>query len=185
MSLVLSLPCCLDPPTALRLTTNMLLILLSAGLFPSAHPLLALNRLHQSLLISTLTDGEGITQEKLDEAVRVAARSSVGLDGVLVAGHPVRGIARSELGKLLAVDEPSPSPVAETDFPPSGPPRLKLAYETMIKALEELLVGFGAENGGGDVGQDVREGIVRLEKELGVWKEGIKNVIQHTAKVGK
>jgi hypothetical protein len=59
------------------------------------------------------------------------------------------------------------------------------AYETMIEALEELRIGFGAENAGGNVGQDVRVGIIRLEKELGVWKEGVKNVIQDTAKVGK
>jgi hypothetical protein len=140
-----------------------------------------MNRLHQSLLISALTEGEGITQEKLNEAIRTAARSYAGLECILVQGHPVRGIAQTELGKLLAVDEPSAhSSTSKPIFPPSGPPRLQLAYQTLVKARDQLLIGFGTVNGGGDVGQEVREEIVRLERELGVWREGVRNVIQDT-----
>jgi hypothetical protein len=175
---------CADHATALRLTTNIIPILTSAGLTPSSHPLLAMNRLHQSLLISALTESEGMTQEKLNEAIRTAARSYAGLECISVRGHPVRGIAQAELGKLLAVDEPSPPSLTIAAsmpvFPPSGPPRLQLAYQTLVKARDELLIGFGTANGGGDVGQEVREEIVRLERELGVWRDGVKNVIEDT-----
>lgn len=57
-------------------------------------------------------------QEALDEAIRAATRASNGINQILAEGHPVRGIALAELGKLLAVDEPSPTDVT---VPPSGP----------------------------------------------------------------
>jgi SET and MYND domain-containing protein len=63
-------------------------------------------------------------------------------------------------------------------YPPSGHPRLKLAYETLVRARHELTVGFGARNEGGEVGRAVRESIVALEKELGVWRQGVRNVLQ-------
>jgi len=85
----------------------------------------------------------------------------------------------------LAVDEPAPKEnthtvAAPATFPPSGPPRLKLAYETLLRARHELLIGFGKTNDGGQVGQDIREAIVSLEKEIGVWSQGVRNVIQNT-----
>ncbi|KIK64823.1 hypothetical protein GYMLUDRAFT_258799 [Collybiopsis luxurians FD-317 M1] len=118
----------------------------------------------------------------LDATIRVAARNVTGLEKVLREGHPVLGIAVAELGKFLAVDEPSPcssgtvpsesagsslegqapasaqdqdqSPVEAQDrvrgrevYPPSGFLRLKLAYETLLRAREILLVGFGEANG--------------------------------------
>lgn len=93
----------------------------------------------------------------------------------------MRGIALAELGKLLAVDEPSPlSPPQTTSFPPSGPARLRIAYETLLRARNELLVGFGLENEGGEVGREVRANIVALEKELGVWATGIQNALEDT-----
>ncbi|KAF5383006.1 hypothetical protein D9615_004885 [Tricholomella constricta] len=169
-----------DPKKSLQLTTNLIPILTSSGLTPSSHPLLALARLHQSLLIASLPSPP--TQDSLDDAIRAATRSSTGLSSVLQYGHPVRGIALAELGKLLAVDEPAPresSTPAEAAllYPPSGPPRLKLAYDTLLRARNELLVGFGTRNEGGQVGKDVREGIVALEKEIGVWRQGVKNVM--------
>jgi hypothetical protein len=164
-----------------KLTTNIIPILTSAGLTLSSHPLLAMNQLHKSLLITSLADN--ITQDLLDDSVRTAAKSTTGLSTLLPNGHPIRGVALAELGKLLAVDEPAPpAPSLKTTFPPSGPPRLKLAYETLVKAREELMVGFGNANGGGQVGGDVRETIVGLEKELGVWKQGVRNVIDDTPK---
>lgn len=86
---------------------------------------------------------------------------------------------------MLAVDEPQPreasSPAeAALIYPPSGPKRLKLACDTLIQARSELMIGFGTRNEGGAVGKEVRETVVALEKELGVWKEGLRNVLQDT-----
>lgn len=167
-----------DPVKAIQLTTNLVPILTSAGFTPSSHPLLALTRLHQSLLISSLPSN--LTQDVLDETIRTATKVTEGLSHILCEGHPVRGIALAELGKILAMDEPTPrtgKPAAPT-FPPSGPPRLKLAYDTLLRARGELLIGFGKENEGGQVGQEIRQAIVSLEKEIGVWSQGIRNVIQ-------
>jgi SET and MYND domain-containing protein len=92
----------------------------------------------------------------------------------------VRSIALVELGKMLAVDEPHPrtGEAQAATYPPSGAPRLKLAYETLVRARNELLVGFGTQNEGGEVGRAVRGSIVALEKELGVWRQGVRNVLQ-------
>lgn len=170
-----------DPAKARQLTTNLIPILTSTGLTPSAHPLLALTRLHQSLLISSLP--LPLTQESLDEAVRAATQSTTGLSAVLQKGHPVRSVAITELGKLLAVDEPEPrqstsAVEAALIYPPTGPARLNLAFETLVRARDELLIGFGTVNGGGQVGKEVREIIVSLEKELGAWKQGVRNVLE-------
>ncbi|OBZ77393.1 N-lysine methyltransferase SMYD2 [Grifola frondosa] len=173
-----------DPKKAKHITTNMLPILTSAGLTPSCHPLLALTRLHLELLIASLSSA--LTQDCLDETIRTAGMYSAGLTLLLPKGHPVRGIALGELGKLLAVDEPSPATDPSKDstkFPPSGPPRLKLAYEYLVRAYDELIIGFGRQNGGGQVGSQIREAIVRLEKELGVWTHGIQNVLEDTRAV--
>ena len=164
------------------MTGNMIPILTSLGFTPSSHPLLAFNRLHQSLLIASLA--QDMTQDILDETIRTATNSLAGLSNVLRKGHPVRGVALAELGKMLAVDEPSPStlpsPVTNASFPPSGPPRLKLAFETCINARNELLIGFGLENEGGQVGREVRECIASLEKELGTWSQAVRNAIENT-----
>ncbi|KAH0834774.1 hypothetical protein J3R83DRAFT_10373 [Lanmaoa asiatica] len=168
-----------DGDKATQLTTHMIPILVSAGLPPSSHPLLALLKLRQSLLLASFSGR--ISQNLLDESIRTAAKHVAGLSAVLDEGHPVRGIALAELGKLLAVDEPSPSsPPQATSFPPSGPTRLKIAYETLLRARNELLVGFGRENEGGEVSLEVRESIVALEKELGVWTTGVRNVLEDT-----
>ena len=45
-----------DPAKARQLTSNVLPILTSAGVAPPAHPLLAMTRLHQELLVETLQD---------------------------------------------------------------------------------------------------------------------------------
>ena len=170
-----------DPIKSGQLTATLVPIIISSGLTPSSHPLLALSRLHQSLLLSSLPSPP--TQEALDETIRAASRSFMGLTPLLPCGHPVRGIALAELGKLLAVDEPTPQNHAAGAgtallYPPSGPPRLKLAYETLVRARDELLIGFGRKNGGGQVGQSVRDDIVSLEREIGVWKQGVRNVLK-------
>jgi hypothetical protein len=171
-----------DPVEAKRLTSHMVPILTAAGLTPSSHPLLAMIRLHQALLISSFS--EGVTHDELDEIIRTAAKSVAGLSNVLCFGHPVRGVALAELSKILAVDEPPPpsdaSNAHQALFPPSGPARVKLAHETMVMARNELLVGFGITNNGGQVGSEVREVLVSLETELGIWNQGVRNVVKHT-----
>ncbi|KAG0692903.1 hypothetical protein DFH29DRAFT_816975 [Suillus ampliporus] len=163
---------------ALQLTTNIIPLLVSAGLTPSCHPLLALIGLHKSLLLFSFS--ADMSQELLDEAIRTAAKHYMGLSALLRDGHPVRAVALAELGKLLAVDEPRPatSPPANIAFPPSGPPRLKAAYETLVRARHELMIGFGRDNDGGELGRNIREMLVSLEKELGVWTQGIHNTLQ-------
>ncbi|KAF5349135.1 hypothetical protein D9756_009440 [Leucocoprinus leucothites] len=221
-----------DTPKATQLTTNLIPILMSAGLLPSSHPLLALSRLHTTLLIANYRSPfESTTielnspqiqeqhqvspdakvsseeaQEHLDEAIRSATRTCNALNQILPYGHPIRGLAVAELGKLLSVDEPSPKHLAEDDtlspssphllsptsqqfakappYPPSGPQRLKLAYDTLVRARGELMIGFGAgKNEGGKVGMEVRKSLVDIEKELGVWKEGIRNAAADLPKV--
>ncbi|KAI0042812.1 SET domain-containing protein, partial [Auriscalpium vulgare] len=172
-----------DLPKALQLTTNVVPILTSHKLLSSAHPLLALTRLHQSLLLASFPPA--ITQDALDAIVRATSASVAGLSAVLSAGHPIRALALAELGKLLAVDEPAPkntSPDTQGGgaFPPSGPARLRLAYDTLVQARAELRVGFGEQNEGGEVGLEIREMAVRVEKELAVWKQGVRNIIEDT-----
>lgn len=165
-----------DPSKSIQLTANLVPILVSAGLTPATHPLLGLNRLHQSLLLASFPDP--VTQAHLDETIRTATMNVNGLSSILAPGHPITGIAVTELGRLLAVDEPEPAEQTQQTYPPSGPPRLKLAYETLVRARQTLMIGFGVTNEGGAVGKEVREQLVSLEKEMGVWKEGVKNVIQ-------
>lgn len=164
----------IDADKAKQLTSRMIPIL-SARLPASAHPLLALLKLEQTLSVAAFADG--ISQTALDACIMTAGRHLAGLADILEEGHPVRGIALVELGKLLAVDEPAPSRTPSS-FPPSGPARLKMAYDTLVKARGELLIGFGRENEGGEVGRAVRENIVALERELGVWTTGVRNVLE-------
>ncbi|KAL0958187.1 hypothetical protein HGRIS_000350 [Hohenbuehelia grisea] len=165
-----------DPPKARRLTTKLIEILHSAGIQPSSHPLLALSRLQHTLLISSLSGN--LTQEALDETIRAINCSVIGCAAVLHEGHPVRAIALTELAKALIVDEPEPRQGPSITYPPSGPARLKLAYDTLLRARHELLIAFGRENEGGKVGRDVRDTLVAVERELGVWKQGIRNTIE-------
>lgn len=174
----------IETAKALQLTTNIIPILTSSKLTPSSHPLLALTRLHQTLLLATLPST--MTQEALDNLILATSSTVAGLSTILTPGHPIRALAIAELGKLLAVDEPSPTPDANNrKFPPSGPARLKAAHDTLVRARSELKVGFGASNDGGEVGKEVREMVVRLEKELQVWRQGVKNVMEDTPDLKK
>ncbi|KAI0263133.1 hypothetical protein BC834DRAFT_828026 [Gloeopeniophorella convolvens] len=175
-----------DLSKAQRLTTNILPILTSAKALPSSHPLLALTRLHQSLLLAAFPPN--LTQDALDGLIRASSASTTGLSAVLPPGHPVRALAFAELGKLLAVDEPAPrpeSPSTPATFPPSGAARLRLAGETLVRARDELMIGFGEHNDGGEVGREVREMAVRVERELAAWGQGIRNAIEDTPKLKK
>ncbi|KAK2465023.1 hypothetical protein APHAL10511_003099 [Amanita phalloides] len=219
-----------DPERAMRLTSNLIGILTSAGLAPGAHPLLALSRLHSALLVENLPDPNianvalatasseqdcllmnlGMStqaaiatpqqaeeskanhltseekkraeeaQQKLDDAIRAALRTSTGVASVLVPGHPLRGLALAELGKLLCVDEPVPLYLGTNKqrgvYPPSGPGRLRLGKECLIHSRSELMVGFGGANEGGELGRQVREWLVGVEKELEAWTVGLQSV---------
>ncbi|KAF8268346.1 SET domain-containing protein [Lactarius quietus] len=166
-----------DLAKAQQLTTNIIPILTSAKALSSSHPLLALTRLHQSLLLAAFPPK--LTQDALDGLIRASSASVTGLCNVLPPGHPARALALAELGKLLAVDEPAPRTATAT-FPPSGPARLRLACDTLIRARDELAISFGEHNGGGEIGREVREMVVRVERELAAWGQGIRNVIEDT-----
>jgi hypothetical protein len=159
----------------------MIPVLTSANVLPSSHPLLALSRLHQSLLLAAFPPN--LTQDALDGLIRASSASVTGLTVAFPPGHPTRALALAELGKLLAVDEPAPRPArAGSTFPPSGPARLRLACETLIRARDELLISFGERNDGGEVGREIREMVVRVERELGAWNQGVRNVIEDMPK---
>jgi len=175
-----------DLPKALQLTTNIIPILNSAKVLSSSHPLLALSRLHHSLLLAAFPPN--LTQDALDGLIRASSASVTGLSVVLPPGHPARALALAELGKLLAVDEPAPRTAAGgsiSTFPPSGPARLRLACDTLIHARDELAMSFGERSGGGEVGHEVREMVVRVERELAAWGQGIRNVIEDTPSLKK
>lgn len=165
--------------------------LFSASALPTtSHPYLALSRLHLSLLIASL----GSNPENLDEAIRTSARCVGAMMELLVEGHPARGVGLAELGKLLVVDEPAtPENKALSDspssgkpsgsgqsgdgsaaiFPPKGEARLRLAHETLLRAMKELELGFGA--GGGEVGAEVQKVAREVDKEVNIWTRGIRN----------
>lgn len=99
----------------------------------------------------------------------MAARCVTGLSDTLPYGHPVRGIALAELGKLLCVDvDPNyESPASASPYTqvssfenvngdlPRGLDRLQVAAQVLYRAKEELLIGFGRTSGGGEVGSAV------------------------------
>lgn len=70
---------------------------------------------------------------------------------IAVQPTATQAISLVELGKMLAVDEPDPNPQGNGTYPSSGPPHLKLAYDTLRRARNALLVGFGVANDGGQV----------------------------------
>ncbi|KIJ28645.1 hypothetical protein M422DRAFT_270046 [Sphaerobolus stellatus SS14] len=94
----------------------------------------------------------------------------------------------AELSRLLAVDEPATSDISSSPsdstsintpsqtFPPTGPPRLALAFDALKRAYSELLIGFGESTKGGETGAHIRDELVSLEKEISVWKDVIMNV---------
>ncbi|KAF8526583.1 hypothetical protein BU17DRAFT_40361 [Hysterangium stoloniferum] len=177
-----------DPVRASKLTTNMIR-LLGTHLPPSAHPLLGLLRLQQSLLIDTLSTAPNASIF-VDETIQIAGRVVSGLTAVLSDGHPVRGVAMAELGKLLAMDEPASAggvsgTVSSPVFPPTGPRRLALAVEMLKNALGELTTGFGEAISGGEAGNGVRETIVQLEREMNVWRQGIRHLREDTGAITK
>lgn len=183
----------LDPAHAAKIATNIVSLLKSAGVTNGSHPLLGLLRSYHYLLTTSLSlsaDALARTtptatvkeehQKLLDDAIRTAVRVLQGLVKVLPFGHPIRAIHLSELGMLCATDETASNipdkslPAKGNVFPPTGAARLQLAINYLIEARKELLVAFGAGGEGGDVGKRVRETLIQLEAEMGIWKEGVK-----------
>lgn len=153
------------------------------GLLRSQHYLLttSLSLSADALARSTPTESEkGEHQKLLDDAIRTGVRVLQGLVEILPIGHPIRAIHLSELGLLCATDETASNvptqapPTKEKVFPPTGAARLQLAINYLIEARKELLIAFGTGNEGGEVGKKVRETLIQLEAEMGIWKEGVK-----------
>ncbi|KAG8892979.1 hypothetical protein FRC00_011253, partial [Tulasnella sp. 408] len=200
-----------EPASAYKYTSNMI-PLLSRHVPFTAHPLLALSRLHLTLLISKLASAfedlgtsladDGISsksgsvarlpKDQVDEVCSAAARSFAAISVVFPEGHPVRGVALAELGKLLCVDvdqdaqaiEHIVSPAVAASDPttvfaslenaeassfPAGEERLKLARNVLLRARAELRRGFGGE--GGEVARQVEESIRNVEKEWKGWRK--------------
>lgn len=179
---------CKDPAKALNLTSHMI-PLLDRTCPPSSHPTLALLRLHQLLLVSSLASTSSSTGTPVqDEAIHATARAVAGLTAVLEEGHPARGVLIAELGKLLAMDEQpqpgtsSPSRINLSGqsevFPPTGAARLELAIDTLKRARKELIIGFGESTEGGEVGVAMRDDIIALETELSIWRRAFSNNLQ-------
>ena len=183
----------LDPAHAAKIATSIISLLTSAGVTNGSHPLFGLLRSQHYLFTTSLAlsaDALARTvptetakdehQKLLDDTIRTAVRVLQGLVEVLPFGHPIRGIHLSELGMLCATDETASNIPAQSlpanggVFPPTGAARLQLAINYLIGAHKELLIAFGTAREGGDVGKRVRETLIRLEVELGIWKEGVK-----------
>ncbi len=149
-----------DPIHARMLTLN-LVDLLKPRMALTSQPLLPLLRLHQSLLIDAVAANSNL----LDTAIRTNAEVVAALTDLLPYGHPVRAVSIAELGRLLCVDEPATIDRKQGDtFPPSGIHRLKLAKDTLERAMAELSIGFG--EGGGDVSRRVRVDLNNIRKEI-------------------
>jgi hypothetical protein len=174
-----------DPARAFKLTSN-LIPLVSRFFHVGSHPVLALARIHLSLLISQLESNPSI----LDETIRAAARVAAGVSAIYPPGHPTRGVAMAELGKLMAVDEyvpPGQKPIEATrsqldpkanlvwvagddDGVLRGFERLRASHHSLMQARQELLCGFGYINEGGAVGREVTELAKNLEREVAIWR---------------
>lgn len=141
--------------------THNLVHLLKPRMTLTSHPILALLRLHQSLLIDALK----VDMNLLDATIGTNAEVVAALTELLPYGHPVRAVSIAELGRLLCVDEPTTSDGEQGDtFPPRGIHRLKLAKDTLERAVMELSIGFG--EGGGDGSRRVREDLGNIQKEI-------------------
>jgi len=129
-------------------------------------------RLRHSLLILEMKPQDG----QIDDIIRLSAQVVTGLVDLLPLGHPTRGVALAELGKLLCVDEPKASSeeLEKTPFPPQGYNRLALAKDTLIRAHGEVQIGFGP--GGGDLGDEIHKILENIEREMAVYRKGVNNL---------
>ena len=173
-----------DPQAALD-RTRRTLALLRTRLPSTAHPHLDLLAQQSSLLTHLAFDSDsrhngdgGVSNgELLKELRHVSEELCAAYSVLLPAGHPVRALALTQFGEVLSVNSPT-SPPASTPSTGKDDPATLLARSVAVlkQAYTELRLAFGIENGGGRVGRRVRERLVGLEKELDVWREGIKSI---------
>jgi hypothetical protein len=135
----------------------------------SSHPLLALLRLEATMLSTPIESTDTIPH--LFEAIEASSLSFRGMQALLPHGHPIRGIILAELGKLLNLEAAGDSKAQQvvSFLPRDVKGRMGLARETMIKALEELRIGFGTD--GGLVGKEMEmlvEGLTREMRAFGM-----------------
>lgn len=130
-------------------------------------------RLKHSLLTSALVSDNSVIDEAIMNSVQVVSA----LKEVLPHGHPIRGVATTELGKLLCVDEPEANVSDQHSFPPRGHHRLLFARKMLLEAKDEVEIGFG--EGGGDIGDEVRKLLIDIEKELSVFGQ-VRNAINQS-----
>ncbi|KAG8805647.1 hypothetical protein FRC17_005408 [Serendipita sp. 399] len=166
-----------DPDYALSLATNVL-GLISPFTPPSSHPRLALMRVLQTLSIEAMNTKNSAASTSVDSVIRLSAQIVAALVDLLPHGHPIRGVAIATLGRLLCVDEPEvPANVSpeqqQQAFPPRGYQRLALAKSTLLRALDELNVGFGS--GGGILGTEMRHTLEGVDREMSVFERGVRN----------
>ena len=171
-----------DPQIALDRTRRML-ALLRTRLPPTAHPHLDLLAQQSSLLTRLafdLPDGNdaGVGNEELLKELRHVSEELCSAYSVLLPpGHPVRALAFTQFGEVLSVNSPA-HPTASTTMNGGDDPAALLARSVTVlkQAYTELRLAFGIENDGGRVGRRVRKRLVGLEKELDVWREGVRNI---------
>lgn len=169
---------------------------LSGSLPPSAYPLLSLLRAGQTALVtlaSTALD-TGMGERALDlfdEATRFAMLVVAGMNarGIMVEGHPARAIAVLTLAKLLLTDvyeavasapsSKAPAIHCETsvlDRPPALPPRglqrVLTGKQILEQAIKELTIGFGRQDGGGQLTRLAKEMMRHLDDELKLFSAG-------------
>ncbi|KAG8757292.1 hypothetical protein FRC14_002175 [Serendipita sp. 396] len=172
-----------NPAYALSLTMN-LMGLVSPLSPPTSHPRLALMRLLQTLSIESMSTKESDTSTSVDDVIRLSAQVVAALMDLLSRGHPIRGLAIATLGRLLCVDEPElPSDASiEQPFPPRGYQRLVLAKSTLLRAVEELEIGFGP--GGGTLGTETRQMLENTDRELAIFERGVRNAKESLKQTG-
>ncbi|KAG8821417.1 hypothetical protein FRC19_007822 [Serendipita sp. 401] len=153
---------------------------------PTSHPRLALMRLLQTLSIESMSMStkESDTSTSVDDVIRLSAQVVAALMDLLSRGHPIRGLAIATLGRLLCVDEPElPSGASiEQPFPPRGYQRLVLAKSTLLRAVEELEIGFGP--GGGTLGTETRQMLENADRELAIFERGVRNAKESLKQTG-
>ncbi|CED82281.1 Predicted histone tail methylase containing SET domain [Phaffia rhodozyma] len=164
---------------------------------PWAYPLFPLVRLVCTLLVTSL-GAHPTDTDRLEDSIRCALLVSecMGLPSIYPDNHPVRALARAELGKLLLLPpppppllpvpqhSPNPSDAARSVLPknlfdlaqtkiesiPRDPiHRLVLARTVLMDALRESRVGFGKPQGG-LVGLEIAGLVEGVSREIEILK---------------
>ena len=108
-------------------------------------------------------------------------------------GHPLRAISLAQLGQMLAVDfdpreleNPGDNVIGSkaNETPNLDAPAKLLAQASQVlrQAVTELTYAFGRmqsteEDDGGEVGRESRDQLLKVDRELDIWKRGVRNVL--------